>query len=111
MFAFRRASPFFCNHMSVCTYSFSLNQNQHPPIFQRPYFLGNFPARALLFVGRLQVWVVYHSKMKTKQVYLHDSTYATPFSLLLWGARVRHERPRGHTKKEAVEVVIGEKNS
>lgn len=55
------------------------------------------------------MWVVYHSKMKTKQVYLHDSTYATPFSLLLWGARVRHERPRGHTKKEAVEVVIGEK--
>ena len=55
---------------------------------------------------------MYHSKMKTKQVYLHDSTYATPFSLLLWGARVRHERPRGwHTKKEAVEVVIGEKNS
>lgn len=52
---------------------------------------------------------MYHSKMKTKQVYLHDSTYATPFSLLLWGARVRHERPRGHTKKEAVEVVIGEK--
>lgn len=55
-----------------------------------------------------QVWVVYHSKMKTKQVYLHDSTYATPFSLMLWGARVRHERPLGHKKKEAVEVVIGE---
>ncbi|CAN0410628.1 unnamed protein product [Ectocarpus sp. 12 AP-2014] len=53
-----------------------------------------------------QVWVVYHSKMKTKQVYLHDSTYATPFSLMLWGARVRHERPLGHKKKEAVEVVI-----
>ncbi len=47
--------------------------------------------------------------MKTKQVYLHDSTYATPFSLLLWGARVRHERPRKQTKKEAVEVVIGER--
>lgn len=51
---------------------------------------------------------MYHSKMKTKQVYLHDSTYATPFSLMLWGARVRHERPLGRTKKEAVEVVIGE---
>ena len=34
----------------------------------------------------VQVWIVYHSKMKTKQVYLHDSTYATPFSLMLWGA-------------------------
>lgn len=55
----------------------------------------------------LQVWIVYHSKMKTKQVYLQDSTYATPFSLMLWGARVRHERPLG--KKHAVEVVIGER--
>ena len=55
----------------------------------------------------LQVWIVYHSKMKTKRVYLQDSTYATPFSLLVWGARVRHERQRG--KKHAVEVVIGER--
>ena len=49
---------------------------------------------------------MYHSKIKTKQVYLQDSTYATPFSLLLWGARVRHERSPG--KKHTVEVVIGE---
>lgn len=55
----------------------------------------------------LQVWIVYHSKMKTKQVYLQDSTYATPFSLMLWGAHVRHERPLG--KKHAVDVVIGER--
>lgn len=51
---------------------------------------------------------MYHSKMKTKQVYLYDSTFATPFSLLLWGARVRHERPLGHTKKSSIEVIIGE---
>lgn len=51
---------------------------------------------------------MYHSKMKTKQVYLHDSTFATPFSLLLWGARVRHERPLGHTKKGSIDVIIGE---
>lgn len=54
---------------------------------------------------------MYHSKMKTKQVYLHDSTYATPFSLVLWGAHVRHERPLRHTKKDVVDVVIGETGS
>lgn len=51
---------------------------------------------------------MYHSKMKTKQVYLHDATYATPFSLMLWGARIRHDRSLEPSKKEGIEVVIGE---
>ncbi|CAM9374393.1 unnamed protein product [Pylaiella littoralis] len=44
--------------------------------------------------------------MKTKRVYLQDSTCATPFSLLLWGARVRHERPGVQFWNKQVDVVI-----
>lgn len=51
---------------------------------------------------------MYHSKLKTKQVYLHDATYATPFSFMLWGARIRHDRSLERTKKEGIEVVVGE---
>lgn len=58
-----------------------------------------------------QVWVMYHSKVKTKQVYIHDATYATPFSLMLWGGHIRHDRSAGRSKKEGIDVIIGERAS
>ncbi|CAM9576881.1 unnamed protein product [Ectocarpus sp. 4 AP-2014] len=82
-----------------------VTRDDSEPVFMHPSSVNHERFASAAESGR-QVWVVYHSKMKTKQVYLHDSTYATPFSLMLWGARVRHERPLGHRKKEAVEVVI-----
>ncbi len=36
--------------------------------------------------------VVYHSKVRTTRTYMHDTTFVTPFSLLLWGSGVRHLR-------------------
>eukprot|EP00752_Nemacystus_decipiens_P002894 g2693.t1 len=82
-----------------------VTRDDSEPVFMHPSSVNHQRFANAAESGR-QVWIVYHSKMKTKQVYLHDSTYATPFSLLLWGARVRHERPPGYRKKEAVEVVI-----
>ncbi|CAM9373143.1 unnamed protein product, partial [Choristocarpus tenellus] len=74
------------------------------PMYIHPSSVNHARFTQAASTGR-QVWVIYHSKVKTKQVYMHDSTYATPFSLMLWGARIEHVRPYGHTKK-AVEVVI-----
>lgn len=51
--------------------------------------------------------MTYHSKMKTTKVYIHDSTYATPFSLMLWGPRIRHYRPEGRSKKKGIDVIVG----
>ncbi|CAB1110716.1 unnamed protein product [Ectocarpus sp. CCAP 1310/34] len=82
-----------------------VTRDDSEPVFMHPSSVNHERFASAAESGR-QVWVVYHSKMKTNQVYLHDSTYATPFSLMLWGARVRHERPLGHKKKEVVEVVI-----
>ncbi len=35
---------------------------------------------------RKSILVVYHSKVRTTRTYMHDTTFITPFSLLLWGS-------------------------
>lgn len=54
---------------------------------------------------------MYHGKMKTKQVFIHDATYATAFSLMLWGAHIKHDRRLENGKKTGIDVVIGESRS
>ncbi|CAM9784136.1 unnamed protein product [Discosporangium mesarthrocarpum] len=80
-----------------------VTRDDKEPVFIHPSSVNHSRFTQAATSGR-QVWVMYHSKVKTRQVYIHDSTYVTPFSLMLWGGRIRHERPNG--RKSKVDVVI-----
>eukprot|EP00611_Tribonema_gayanum_P030943 TRINITY_DN8773_c0_g1_i1.p1 TRINITY_DN8773_c0_g1~~TRINITY_DN8773_c0_g1_i1.p1 ORF type:complete len:501 (+),score=148.95 TRINITY_DN8773_c0_g1_i1:576-2078(+) len=63
--------------------------------------------------GRQPQYVLYHSRVKTRQVYLHETTCCTAFSLLLWGSHIRHLRHTEDTggptlKKRALIVAVDE---
>ncbi len=56
------------------------------------------------------IFVVYHSKVRTTRTYMHDTTLVTPFSLLLWGGGsgggARHLR-RGDIESEKRSSTTG----
>ncbi|KAH9510375.1 ATP-dependent DNA/RNA helicase dhx36 [Bulinus truncatus] len=41
------------------------------------------------------VWMVYYYKLKTKKVYIHDSTMVSPYPLLFFGGNIKITKDKG----------------
>ena len=52
------------------------------------------------------ILALYHRKVKTSKVYLHDITFCSPLSLLLFGADVRLSREHGGSNSKVTMVTV-----
>jgi len=49
---------------------------------------------------------IYHCKMQTSRTYLHDVSFVSPLSLLLFGSNVRVSREHGGVASKVVNIVV-----
>ena len=74
-------------------------------VFIHPSSVNAKRVREAAAVGR-EALALYHRKVETTRVYLHDTTFVSSLSLLLFGTHVRIAREHGGVASKSTTVVV-----